>query len=204
MAFMQRIRAEKCFRSTFYSVKPWEEYDEDSIRKIFRLGRDSVEFLANLLNDRLERRTNRNHALSVTDQILVALKFYASGDFFQNVGDFFGLEKGTVSRVVHTVSDELCNVKNQFIGFDLDKVEASKEKFFEDGGFPQVAGLIDGTHIRLQRPYEHEDAYINRKSYPSINCLVTTDADGEWSFTTNICLSPALNFVIDVLLYLLT
>ena len=36
---------------------------------------------------------------------------------------------------------------------------------FEEGGFPDVVGLIDGTHIRIRAPVEEPNAYINRKNF---------------------------------------
>lgn len=35
---------------------------------------------------------------------------------------------------------------------------------FEEGGFPGVVGVIDGTHIGIRAPTEDPDAYINRKT----------------------------------------
>ena len=34
---------------------------------------------------------------------------------------------------------------------------------FEEGGFPGVVGVIDGTHKSVRAPTEDLDAYINRK-----------------------------------------
>lgn len=36
---------------------------------------------------------------------------------------------------------------------------------FEEGGFPGVVGVIDGTHISIRAPTEDPDAYINRKKF---------------------------------------
>ena len=46
---------------------------------------------------------------------------------------------------------------------------------FEEGGFPGVVGLIDGTHISIRAPVEEPDAYINRKKFHSINVQVICD-----------------------------
>lgn len=46
---------------------------------------------------------------------------------------------------------------------------------FEEGGFPGVVGLIDGTHISIRAPIEEPDAYINRKKFHSINVQVICD-----------------------------
>lgn len=38
------------------------------------------------------------------------------------------------------------------------------------GGFPGVIGCVDGTHIRITSPKKNiQRAYVNRKSYHSIN-----------------------------------
>lgn len=45
-------------------------------------------------------------------------------------------------------------------------------------GFQNIAGLrgvvgaIDGTHIRISRPYVDEEVYVNRKGYHSTNVQV--------------------------------
>lgn len=44
------------------------------------------------------------------------------------------------------------------------------EKF----GFPGVIGCIDGTHVAIVRPTEHEEAYFNRKLYHSLNVMIVS------------------------------
>ena len=34
---------------------------------------------------------------------------------------------------------------------------------YQNAQFPNVIGLIDGTHIHIQRPRDHEDAFINQE-----------------------------------------
>ncbi|CAN7937163.1 unnamed protein product, partial [Ixodes hexagonus] len=43
-------------------------------------------------------------------------------------------------------------------------------------GFPSVVGAIDGTHVRIQVPPLHEEAYVNRHFYHSINVQLVVDA----------------------------
>ena len=54
-------------------------FTEEQLRSRFRFGRESIEFLVQVLREDLERQTSRNHALSPTVQVLVALRFFASG-----------------------------------------------------------------------------------------------------------------------------
>jgi len=50
---------------------------------------------------------------------------------------------------------------------------AIRTSFEDEGGFPGVIGLIDGTHIRIRAPGDDPDAYINRKKFFSLNLHVT-------------------------------
>ena len=45
-------------------------------------------------------------------------------------------------------------------------------EFYQMSGFPGVIGVVDGTHVRIQRPSEEERAYINRHHHHSINVQV--------------------------------
>ncbi|XP_052223937.1 putative nuclease HARBI1 [Dreissena polymorpha] len=42
--------------------------------------------------------------------------------------------------------------------------------------FPQVVGVVDGTHIRIQAPSANEDDYVNRKGFHSLNVQMICDA----------------------------
>lgn len=41
-------------------------------------------------------------------------------------------------------------------------------------GFPKVIGAIDGTHIKITTPHTHNESYINRKGYHSVQLQVST------------------------------
>ena len=94
------------------------------------------------------------------------------------IGDTVGVDKSTVSRVVHLVAESLCRRRNQFIKWPSTAQEKQKirEGFFKIGGFPQVIGCVDGTHVRIIAPIADEPAYVNRKHYYSINVQGICDA----------------------------
>ena len=56
-----------------------------------------------------------------------------------------------------------------------------KTKFYEPAHFPGVLGLVDGTHIRIQKPSENEADYVNRHFYHSINVQAICQPDGRFS-----------------------
>ena len=60
--------------------------------------------------------TNQNHAVSAEMQVLVTLRFLASGSFLQVIGDtFLVFDKSTVSRVVRRVTQALAVKLGNFI-----------------------------------------------------------------------------------------
>ena len=56
-----------------------------------------------------------------------------------------------------------------------------KTKFYELAHFPGVLGLVDGTHIRIQKPSENEADYVIRHFYHSIYVQAICQPDGRFS-----------------------
>ena len=100
-----------------------DELTDEELHSSYRFGRESIKFLVEILKDDLHRQTRRNHALSPTLQVLVALHFFASGSFLQIIGDTVGLPKSTVSRIVTDVSKALVNKQEEFINFPTEPAE---------------------------------------------------------------------------------
>ena len=146
-----------------------DEFSDEELRSRYRFGRDSIEYLTEILEKDLQRQTKRNHALSPTLQILVALRFFASGSFLQIIGDTFGLPKSSVSRVVKDVSLALARKQKEFILWPSPaELLEVKRGFYSKGRFPGVIGCVDGTHVRIQAPNTNENDFVNRKGYHSI------------------------------------
>ena len=130
----------------------------------------------------LERPTERTHTLKPQEQVLVALRFFASGSFLEVVGDTVGgIPKCTVSRIVSRVSTALARKQNQCVRWPSTAAERQeiKQGFFEKGGFPGVIGCIDGTHVRIQGPSAHKSEIVNGKGFHSINVQVICDHRGK-------------------------
>lgn len=45
------------------------------------------------------------------------------------------------------------------------------EQHFRENGFTGVIGAIDGCHIKIDKPNNDPDSYINRKGYYSIQVI---------------------------------
>lgn len=135
-----------------------DDYTDEELRSRYRFGKASLKYIVDLIRDDLRRETRRNNAIPPLYQVLMALRFYASGCFLQIIGDTFGVDKATVSRAVSDVSKALVNRRGEFIKWptDDDELKVIKINFFRRGGFPGVIGCVDGTHIRIQGPHNRE------------------------------------------------
>ncbi len=81
-------------------------------------------------------------------QLLVTLRFYATGPFQVVVGDLVGIHQSSVSRILEEVSNALVMSRGDFIQFPCEaELETIQAKLCHLGNFPGVFGSIDCTHI---------------------------------------------------------
>ncbi|XP_046576275.1 putative nuclease HARBI1 [Haliotis rubra] len=147
-------------------------YSDSELRRRYRFGRRSIEYLVDTLRDDLKRPTNRGYALTVEQQVLIALRFYASGSFLQVVGDTLGVDKSCVSRVVRDVTDALVARKDAYITWptDAEHLRTIQSGFYQLGGFPNVIACIYTcfagrlTNVCAKWPGAPHDSHIFRTS----------------------------------------
>ncbi|KAK6169661.1 hypothetical protein SNE40_020663 [Patella caerulea] len=127
-----------------------QELTDFELRARYRLGRDSFEFICNILEEDLKSSSTKQISLTVEQQVAIALRFYASGSFLQVIGDTLGRDKGSVSRVIDRVTNALLRQQQNFIKWPTTHESVHiKSCFYQQAQFPNVIGCIDGTHIRI-------------------------------------------------------
>ena len=159
-------------------LDPLQSYTDYELRCSYRFGKEAINYIVDLVAEEITPDTNCNHAVSVEMQILITLRFLASGSFLLVIGDtFLGFHKSTYSRVVRCVSQALTGKLSDFVTFPSTRAERDeiKQGLFRIGGFPCAIGCIDGTHIRITAPHENEPDFVNRKGYHSINVQAIWD-----------------------------
>ncbi|XP_063897698.1 putative nuclease HARBI1 [Helicoverpa armigera] len=127
------------------------------------------------------QRAQRNTAVAIELKILAVLNFYANGSYQRSSSFICNMSQPTFSRCLHEVTDAL-NVRDvllKYIKFPSTQQEreSTMKVFMEKFGFPGVIGCIDGTHVAIIRPTDHEEAFFNRKHYHSLNVLLICDAN---------------------------
>ena len=159
---LRRRRRERRFRTgTQCEI---DGFTDEELHARYRFRRESILFSTSLAAGDISRNTRRNHSLPPLHQVLIALRFYVSGSFLQVIGDIFGVDKSTVSKVITDVSRALIVKQPRFIKWPLtnDECATIKNEFYFRGGFSCVIICVEGTHVRLQAPSQHESNYVNR------------------------------------------
>ena len=143
----------------------------------FRLSESDIDILLNALHPLLLHPTLRNMALSPKQQLLVAIRFLATGDNLATIGDAHGIHKSTVSRVIRRVVSAI----NSVLYFEYVKWPEGNETWtaikthfrnVPGGGIPTVCGCIDGTYVNIKRPKSNEVQFVNRHGSHSLNVLL--------------------------------
>ncbi len=160
-------------------LDPLEQFDEVELHERFRFDSESIAYITELIRPSLKTaETTRNRPVSPETQVCVALRYFASNSNQQVVGDTFGIDQSTVSRIVDTVTESLAAKVPDFMSFPADNDERStvQNGFYKIAKFPGVVACVDGTHIRIQSPGTADAAaYINRKNYTSLNVSAACD-----------------------------
>ncbi|CAK1602658.1 unnamed protein product [Parnassius mnemosyne] len=160
----------------------FEEYDDVDFRTRFRLSKESCLDVLQMIEDKLEYPSNRNKSISPINQLLLTLRYYATGSQQITMGDYCGMSKSTSHRIIHRVTVAIASLGRQFIKFPASEEEVKKEQlqFYNIARFPKALGALDCTHIRIRSPGgENGEHFRNRKGYMSINVQAIGNANLE-------------------------
>ncbi|XP_045130233.1 putative nuclease HARBI1 [Portunus trituberculatus] len=109
-------------------------------------------------------------------KVTITLWYLATGKMQLCSSDDFDTSQPTVSHAITQTLEALAQRDNfrRFINFPLtqQELQQKQKQFMQVAGFPGVVGVVDGTHIRIIAPREHEVEYVNRKRFHSINVQV--------------------------------
>jgi nuclease HARBI1 len=154
-----------------------ELYNNSEFIKRYRLTKQTVEYLCDRLDAALYQ--NSVNALSVQEQVLHSLRYYATGTFQSAVADMSGrVHQTTVGKNMHRVSAAICNLRQQYITFPATHEEQDNivQEFYNIARMPNVLGTIDCTHIRvISQGGDYGELFRNRKGYFSLNVQTISD-----------------------------
>ncbi|XP_071042672.1 putative nuclease HARBI1 [Parasteatoda tepidariorum] len=148
-------------------------FDELNFKKRFRLDKASVRTLVSIVDKDLHHSSTLNNALSPLEQVIIALRYYATGTFQLLLGDCFQVSHSTVCRVIASLCKEFISLPKT-----REKCEEASQNFFDVAGFPGVLGAIDCSHVKILSPGgEDAERFWCRKDFFSLNVQTISDAD---------------------------
>ena len=134
-----------CIRHLKGGFNPLEEYHNEDFRFHFCLRKNWVNDHVTILEKDLQHQTRRGMPLTPMQQVLIALRFYATGTFQRVIGDLFGVSAFAACTAIHKVSKATAKQRAQFLLFP-ENLADTKRKFYDVAHFPGVRGAIDCTH----------------------------------------------------------
>jgi len=171
-------------------ANPFSDLDDTQFHEHFRLTKVSTLLLLTKIEPSLEYSSDRNNALPPMLQLVIALRYYATGCFQLVVADLTKVHKSTVCRAIHRVSRAIASLRAQYVSFpdSNDERMQTMREFYAIAQFPGVLGTIDCTHIPISSPGgDLAEIYRNRKGYFSLNVqtvsnarLMITDIVARW------------------------
>lgn len=93
---------------------------------------------------------------------------------FRDVADRFNITISVLHKIITRMTFFLSNLAPEVINWPNGAEKQQTERYFrQKNGFPGIIGLIDGTHVKIDKPLEDSESYINRKGYYSIQASKT-------------------------------
>ncbi|XP_066593221.1 putative nuclease HARBI1 [Prorops nasuta] len=150
----------------------YEIYDGKDFKCRFRISKDLVGMVLSRIEQKIVHNSERNNAIPPIIQLIVTLRFVASGSFLISVADFCGISIASAQRIVHKVLMSIAEMYNEFVKFPSDRsnILRTQKENYRLSGFIRVIGAIDGFHVKI-RSYGGEDSELfrNRKGFFSLN-----------------------------------
>lgn len=134
-----------------------------NFKNLYRFTPTQVEILTNYFFE--NRDTFRGGRLTNKTRIMVFLRFVGDPGFQSGIGEDFGIDQSTVSRIIIEVAEKIVIRKEEWIKFPntVEDKDAAKIIWLRKYKFPSCIGAIDCTHVRIKKPSMHSDEFINRK-----------------------------------------
>ena len=152
-----------------------DEVNRTTYRTLFRFDKESVEWLADtFIPPNTETRGGR---LTPVAQMETTLAYLSDPGYQTSVAKIMGISQPTVSRYVTDTLERISAQHATWIKFPVTNTDmlTAKQRWSAKLGFRNTLGAIDCTHIRIDKPGDFGDDFVNRKNFPSFNVQATCD-----------------------------
>lgn len=176
-------------KSTFYHIPKSDswykyvlfEYDEKRFRTTLRMNKQTFWTIVNMIKD---HPVFSDQQKTVEFQLSVTLFLLGGKSTIWNVASRFGISIGSVAKYTQRIITAIQSLRSQYIVWPHGEYRKRViNGFAQMQGFPNVIGVIDGTHINLfEAPSKpNKDVYINRKRRYAIHVQGVVDHLGQFT-----------------------
>ncbi|CAG4962773.1 unnamed protein product [Parnassius apollo] len=155
-------------------------YEDPNFHSTYRLTPDLALAIVNDLKP-IWQQHQYSSSLPIELKLLCALHFFAQGSYQKSLTKDvdFKVSQPNSSRAIKEAVATLNQPKiiKKWINFsNRPQMEATVLRNYQKFGIPEVLGYIDGTHIKLKKPTQHEELYVNRKGEHTLNAQMVCDS----------------------------
>ena len=148
----QQQRRPRYFRDR---SNPLEDLEADEVFERYRFRPDTVMFILGLLPN-LQRKTQRNHPLTPLLQVLLCLRFLATGAIHLLIGDSLNISRSTAGRCIRETTAHLASLFPRFVKFPSGNAALETNREFS---------AIAGKKLKIAQIYVTIFCFL--VSYPS-------------------------------------
>ncbi|XP_061192286.1 uncharacterized protein LOC133200516 [Saccostrea echinata] len=129
--FRQRLMSHQHRRPRLFKDRsnPLEDLEDDEVYDRFRFRPQTIIFILGLFPV-LSRPTNRNHPLPPLIQLLLSLRYFATGAVHILIGDSLDISQSSSGRCIRAVAGQLANLARRFVVFPTNNDAASTKRDF--------------------------------------------------------------------------
>lgn len=164
----------------------YEDMTDQQFKEKFRVSKETFDYVSYRMAEYMRGPNTRITDLSPKEKILIALHWLGSGYQFHVIADCHNVSKHSVGRCVHDFKAAVVDHLFQDIVCwpnDLHEINRIPQLFNMIGGMPPiVAGIADGTIIRLDAPNENEADFVDRYGDHSVNALFVCGPNREFYY----------------------
>ena len=126
------------------------KYDEEQFRSRYRIPKAAFRELLDIISPDISAHNDREKPIPADTQLLLTLRFYATGTFQLACRDLWEISEPSASRIIKRVSEAIARLRNNYITFPEGVIlDEFKRDFWRICVLPNVVGATDCTHIKI-------------------------------------------------------
>ncbi|XP_059097702.1 uncharacterized protein LOC131892001 isoform X2 [Tigriopus californicus] len=142
--------------------------------------------ILDLIQGQLDSKQETKITVPASQKLSAFLRFLRSGSLHRCVAGNkdIQLSQSMTCRIINKVANVIAEMQSKYVKFpdQSEQYEIANALSAECGFPPVVCGIVDGTHIEIQKPISKNPAperFFNRKGYYSLNMMCVVDHVGK-------------------------